>query len=61
MCDSDAHTWQTYSHHATSEGVVCYQRCACGSWRVVLHPGGVLADDINGTKLGRRVRIRDVK
>lgn len=30
------HAWETESHHRTSEGVVMYQRCACGAWRIKL-------------------------
>ncbi|WP_166443460.1 hypothetical protein [Tsukamurella sputi] len=30
------HTWETESHHPTSEGVVMYQRCACGARRMKL-------------------------
>jgi len=30
------HSWRTMSTHPTSEGRVCYQRCACGRWRVTL-------------------------
>jgi hypothetical protein len=30
------HAWQTRSRHPTSEGVVRYQRCRCGSWRALL-------------------------
>ncbi|GAA4714088.1 hypothetical protein GCM10023215_66540 [Pseudonocardia yuanmonensis] len=27
------HTWAVASHHATSDGVVSYRRCAsCGAW-----------------------------
>jgi hypothetical protein len=32
------HGWQTRSRHPTSQGVVRYQRCRCGSWRVLLGP-----------------------
>ncbi|MFP5020931.1 hypothetical protein [Pseudonocardia phyllosphaerae] len=30
------HHWQTVSRHRTSDGVVAYQRCRCGAWRVRL-------------------------
>ncbi|MBS4100426.1 hypothetical protein [Tsukamurella paurometabola] len=30
------HAWETESHHPTSEGVVVYQRCACGARRIKL-------------------------
>ncbi|MFJ9553321.1 hypothetical protein ACIRPH_05870 [Nocardiopsis sp. NPDC101807] len=32
------HLWSTESDHTTSEGVVSYQRCACGERRVTLVP-----------------------
>ncbi|WP_189330600.1 hypothetical protein [Actinoplanes ianthinogenes] len=33
----DEHAWQTRSTHATSEGLVRYQSCACcGRWRLVV-------------------------
>ncbi len=39
------HRWETTSSHVTSEGWVRYQRCACGSTRVLLgaEPIGVAA------------------
>ena len=36
MAADNAHTWRLISEHATSEGRVAYQRCQCGSVRVVL-------------------------
>jgi hypothetical protein len=33
---SAVHRWVTTSSHVTSEGWVRYQRCACGSTRVLL-------------------------
>ena len=36
MAAGIAHSWLLISEHATSEGRVAYQRCACGSARVVL-------------------------
>ncbi|GAA4964645.1 hypothetical protein WHI96_02535 [Pseudonocardia tropica] len=30
------HEWETTSRHRTSDGVVRYQRCHCGTWRVRL-------------------------
>lgn len=42
--DTEGHTWQTQSCHRTSDGLVSYQRCHCGLWRVLLdEPGGVQA------------------
>gem|GEM_PF-5494698 len=34
MRDSDGHVWRTRSRHRTSEGVVSYQCCHCGLWRI---------------------------
>ncbi len=30
-----AHIWRTRSTHPTSEGLVTYQACACGRWRIL--------------------------
>ncbi|MFF5108377.1 hypothetical protein [Streptosporangium sp. NPDC000509] len=35
MNDHDEHDWHTRSHHRTSEGLVRYQSCHCGTWRVL--------------------------
>ncbi|WP_201294770.1 MULTISPECIES: hypothetical protein [unclassified Nocardiopsis] len=41
------HHWATESDHTTSEGVVAYQRCACGQRRVTLaRPLGLVRDDL---------------
>lgn len=29
------HQWSTVSRHLTSEGLVSYQRCPCGRWRML--------------------------
>lgn len=29
------HFWRSRSSHATSEGVVTYQSCPCGRWRIL--------------------------
>jgi hypothetical protein len=29
-----AHHWTTRSRHRTSQGVITYDQCACGRWRV---------------------------
>jgi len=29
------HFWHTRSSHATSEGLVSYQACPCGRWRIL--------------------------
>jgi hypothetical protein len=39
MSDHDGHHWQTRSHHHTSEGLVRYQSCHCGVWRVLKGTG----------------------
>jgi len=31
----DTHFWQTRSTHPTSEGLVSYQSCPCGRWRIL--------------------------
>ena len=36
MSAPEVHFWRTASRHSTSEGVVSYQRCACGRWRVTV-------------------------
>ncbi|MER6825400.1 hypothetical protein ABT352_05375 [Streptosporangium sp. NPDC000563] len=35
MNDHEGHDWHTRSHHRTSEGLVRYQSCHCGTWRVL--------------------------
>ncbi len=42
-CSFHEHAWQTRSRHPTSEGVVRYQRCRCGSWRALLGSRPALA------------------
>ncbi|HET6291879.1 MAG TPA: hypothetical protein VFG33_00850 [Kribbella sp.] len=35
------HRWRVESSHPVSEGLLTYQRCACGQWRMTstpLHP-----------------------
>ncbi|MEU8223741.1 hypothetical protein [Kribbella sp. NPDC048915] len=34
MTETHRHRWIAVSRHAVSEGLVVYQRCACGQWRV---------------------------
>ncbi|MDN5855586.1 MAG: hypothetical protein L0K86_22635 [Actinomycetia bacterium] len=46
MDDLDGHGWQTRSRHPTGDGVVAYQRCHCGLWRLLVEPGYVLAERI---------------
>ncbi len=48
------HRWTTESDHTTSEGVVAYQRCACGGRRVILTRAfGLLQDDLASVGPGR--------
>lgn len=49
MADRGVHVWHTVSRHPTSDGVVAYQRCHCGLWRVVVGIESVVAGfAING-------------
>ena len=43
--DAHRHLWRTSSRHLTSEGVVGYQRCRCGRFRVLLGEQAVIATD----------------
>jgi hypothetical protein len=39
--EAHRHRWQVASAHPVSEGLLTYQHCACGQWRVTstaLHP-----------------------
>jgi len=38
-----AHSWRTRSTHTTSEGLVTYQSCACGRWRILTAEHRVVA------------------
>ena len=42
------HAWQSRSCHLTSEGVVRYQRCHCGSWRALVGSRPALAVQTGG-------------
>ncbi|AVT30260.1 hypothetical protein C6361_13020 [Plantactinospora sp. BC1] len=35
MSDENGHHWQTRSRHRTSDGIVSYQSCHCGMWRLL--------------------------
>ncbi|RKR88660.1 hypothetical protein BDK92_2989 [Micromonospora pisi] len=35
MNTDDGHVWHTRSRHRTSDGVVTYQSCHCGLWRLL--------------------------
>jgi hypothetical protein len=45
------HAWRTASRHPTSDGVVSYQRCACGAWQVLVSDLTCVA-----ARLGRQAR-----
>ena len=32
------HFWHTRSSHETSQGLVTYQSCLCGRWRILAAP-----------------------
>lgn len=36
--ETHRHRWSAVSSHQVSEGLVVYQRCACGDWRVTSTP-----------------------
>jgi hypothetical protein len=36
--EAHRHRWTVASSHQVSEGLVVYQRCACGQWRVTSTP-----------------------
>jgi hypothetical protein len=36
---ADDHQWHTASSHRTSDGLVTYQRCRCGRWRIRINDG----------------------
>jgi hypothetical protein len=38
MTDIHRHRWSVVSSHLVSEGLVVYQRCACGQWRITSTP-----------------------
>ncbi|MEO3929683.1 hypothetical protein ABGB07_38370 [Micromonosporaceae bacterium B7E4] len=35
MSDENGHLWRTRSRHRTSDGIVSYQSCHCGMWRLL--------------------------
>jgi hypothetical protein len=35
MISTHQHSWQTSSSHRTSDGLVTYQSCRCGRWRIL--------------------------
>ncbi|MDW5329797.1 hypothetical protein [Plantactinospora sp. KLBMP9567] len=71
MSDENGHLWRTRSRHRTSDGIVSYQSCHCGMWRLLSGPArpsvppteavraplGRLAEDGPG-RVGRRRRRR---
>ncbi|WP_427887073.1 hypothetical protein ACQHIV_29380 [Kribbella sp. GL6] len=38
MTDTHRHRWSAVSSHQVSEGLVVYQQCACGQWRITSTP-----------------------
>ena len=38
MSEKNGHDWQTRSRHWTSDGIVSYQSCHCGAWRLLTGP-----------------------
>ncbi|GII80080.1 hypothetical protein Sru01_50620 [Sphaerisporangium rufum] len=56
MNQHDGHDWHTRSHHHTSEGLVRYQACRCGAWRVLRGPigGPPAATVVARNRAGRR-------
>ncbi|WUJ74099.1 hypothetical protein OG809_12680 [Kribbella soli] len=38
MTETHRHRWSAISAHQVSEGLVVYQRCACGQWRITSTP-----------------------
>ncbi|RZU13378.1 hypothetical protein EV645_4217 [Kribbella rubisoli] len=38
MTETHRHCWSAISAHQVSEGLVVYQRCACGQWRITSTP-----------------------
>ncbi|TQJ19178.1 hypothetical protein FB475_3337 [Kribbella jejuensis] len=38
MTDTHRHRWRPVSSHQVSEGLVVYQQCACGQWRIACTP-----------------------
>ncbi len=58
--DTDTrHAFRTRSAHRTSEGIVRYEACLCGRWRIRLDAGGELAPGGGAVvALSRRVGAR---
>ncbi|MPZ62122.1 MAG: hypothetical protein GEU93_12670 [Propionibacteriales bacterium] len=46
------HSWQTRSTHRTLEGLLHYQHCACGRWRVAVANGAAV--EVGATRPDRR-------
>ena len=57
MTDENGHVWSTRSRHPSTDGVVEYQHCVCGLWRVQLSDGRPLAERI-GSRGGAAVDVR---
>lgn len=58
MTTSDDHTWTIRSRHQTSTGIVSYQFCHCGLWRVTCGTGGVLTHHVDAGQPGMTTRRR---
>jgi hypothetical protein len=43
VAEGHAHAWRHRSRHVTSDGVLSYQHCDCGRWRLLLGPDHVVA------------------
>ena len=52
MTTSDDHTWTVRSRHRTSTGIVSYQTCHCGLWRVTGGTGSALAHRVGADRPG---------
>ncbi|GAB3139568.1 hypothetical protein GCM10027290_08970 [Micromonospora sonneratiae] len=50
MTINDDHTWTVRSRHRTSDGLMSYQSCHCGLWRVVSGAGAVIANRVSTTR-----------
>ena len=44
------HEWEPVSRHRTSDGVVTYQQCRCGSWRIRLEAALTSGFLLHGTR-----------
>ncbi|MBB4958064.1 hypothetical protein [Micromonospora polyrhachis] len=56
MTTSDDHTWTIRSRHRTSTGIVSYQSCHCGLWRITHGTESVLAHHAGAGQPGMTTR-----